>query len=104
MTVPARLDIMKKSPISGKDENLMRSWTKRELALAVLVIFAAPAVPYVIFRLLGELLSLSHRAIPLIGAFPSLFLYVCISALVAGFRFSSGPGAAGGSGPGFWYW
>ena len=87
MTVPARLDIMKKSPISGKDENLMRSWTKRELALAVLVIFASPAVPYVIFRLLGDFPSFSLRTIPLIGTLPSLFLYACISALVAGLPF-----------------
>lgn len=29
----------------------MKSWSKRELALAVLVIFAAPAAPYIIFRL-----------------------------------------------------
>ena len=65
----------------------MKSWSKRELALGVLVIFAAPAVPYVIFRLLGDLLSLSLRTIPLIGTLPSLFLYACISALVAGVPF-----------------
>ena len=65
----------------------MKSWSKRELALAVLVIFAAPAVPYVIFRLLGDLLSLSLRTIPLIGTLPSLFLYACIAALVAGVPF-----------------
>ena len=65
----------------------MRSWSKRELALAVLVIFAAPAVPYVVFRLLGDLLSFSLRTIPLIGTLPSLLLYVCISALVTGVPF-----------------
>ena len=65
----------------------MKSWSKRELALGVLVIFAAPAVPYVIFRLLGDLLSLSLRTIPLIGTLPSLFLYACIAALVAGVPF-----------------
>ena len=51
------------------------------------MIFAAPAVPYVIFRLLGDLLSLSLRTIPLIGTLPSLFLYACIAALVAGVPF-----------------
>ena len=65
----------------------MKSWSKRELAQGVLVIFAAPAVPYVIFRLLGDLLSLSLRTIPLIGTLPSLFLYACIAALVAGVPF-----------------
>ena len=65
----------------------MTSWAKRELALAVLVIFAAPAVPYGAFRLLGDLLSFSLRTVPLIGALPSLFLYACISALVAGVPF-----------------
>ena len=87
MTGPARLDTMKKSPIIRKDVSCMKSWSKRELALAVLVIFAAPAVPYVIFRLLGDLLSLSLRTIPLIGTLPSLFLYACISALVTGVPF-----------------
>ena len=87
MTVPPHLDTMKKSPIIGKDVSCMKSWPKRELALAVLVIFAEPAVPYVIFRLLGDLLSLSLRTIPLIGTFPSLFLYACISALVTGVPF-----------------
>ena len=28
----------------------MKSWSQRELALAVLVVFAAPAIPYVTFR------------------------------------------------------
>lgn len=61
----------------------MRSWSKRELALAVLVILAAPAVPYVLFCLLEDLLSFSL----IIGALPSLFLYACISALVTGVPF-----------------
>ena len=62
----------------------MKSWSKRELALSVLVVLAAPAVPYVIFRLLGDFPSFSLRTIPLIGTLPSLFLYACISALVTG--------------------
>lgn len=61
----------------------MRSWSKRELALAVLVVLAAPAVPYVLFCLLEDLLSFSL----IIGALPSLFLYACISALVTGVPF-----------------
>lgn len=61
----------------------MRSWSKRELVLAVLVILAAPAVPYVLFCLLEDLLSFSL----IIGALPSLFLYACISALVTGVPF-----------------
>ena len=65
----------------------MRSWPKRELALAVLVVFAAPAVPYATFRLLGDLLSFSLRTIPLIGTLPSLLLYAGISALVTGVPF-----------------
>ena len=65
----------------------MKSWSKRELALAVLVIFAAPAVPYVTFRLLGDLLALSLRSLPIIGTIPSLLLYACISALVTGVPF-----------------
>ena len=65
----------------------MKSWSIRELALAVLVIFAAPAVPYVTFRLLGDLLALSLRSLPIIGTIPSLLLYACISALVTGVPF-----------------
>ena len=65
----------------------MRSWPKRELALAVLLVFAAPAVPHVTFRLLGDLLSFSLRTIPLIGTLPSLLLYAGISALVTGVPF-----------------
>ena len=65
----------------------MKSWRKRELALAVLVIFAAPAVPYVIFQLLGDLQSHFLGTVPSIGALPALFLYACISALAAGVPF-----------------
>ena len=65
----------------------MKSWSQRELALGVLVIFAAPAVPYVTFRLLGDLLALSLRSLPIIGTIPSLLLYACISALVTGVPF-----------------
>ena len=77
----------------------MKSWSQRELALAVLVVFAAPAIPYVTFRLLGDLSSLFLGTVPLIGTLLSLFLYACISALVTGGRFFSGPGEAAGSGP-----
>lgn len=62
----------------------MKSWSQRELALGVLVIFAAPAVPYVTFRLLGDLMSLFFGTVPLISTLLSLFLYACISALVTG--------------------
>ena len=62
----------------------MKSWSQRELALAVLVVFAAPAIPYVTFRLLGDLSSLFLGTVPLIGTLLSLFLYACISALVTG--------------------
>ena len=65
----------------------MKSSSKRELALAVLVIFAAPAVPYVIFRLLWDLQSHFLGTVPSIGTLPSLFLYACISALVTGVPF-----------------
>ena len=78
---------MKKSPIFGKVVSCMRSWPKRELALAVLLVFAVPAVPYATFRLLGDLLSFSLRTIPLIGTLPSLLLYAGISALVTGVPF-----------------
>ena len=78
---------MKKSTIIRKDVSCVKSWPKRELALAVLVVFAAPAVPYVTFRLLGDLLSFSLRTIPLIGTLPSLLLYAGISALVTGVPF-----------------
>ena len=79
----------------------MKSWSQRELALAVLVVFAAPAIPYVTSRLLGDLSSLFLGTVPLIGTLLSLFLYACISALVTG---GSGPGEAAGSGPGSWLW
>ena len=87
MTGPARLDTMKKSPIIGKDVSCMKSWSQRELALAVLVIFAAPAAPYIIFRLWGDLMSLFFGTVPLISTLLSLFLYACIAALVAGVPF-----------------
>ena len=57
------------------------------LALAVLVIFAAPAAPYIIFRLWGDLMSLFFGTVPLISTLLSLFLYACISALVTGVPF-----------------
>ena len=82
----------------------MKSWSQRGLALAVLVVFAAPAIPYVTSRLLGDLSSLFLGTVPLIGTLLSLFLYACISALVTGGRFFSGPGEAAGSGPGSWLW
>ena len=65
----------------------VKSWSKRELALAVLVIFAAPAAPYIIFRLWGDLMSLFFGTVPLISTLLSLFLYACISALVTGVPF-----------------
>ena len=65
----------------------MKSWSQRELALAVLVVLAAPAVPYVIFRLLWDLQSHFLGTVPSIGTLPSLFLYACISALVTGVPF-----------------
>jgi len=53
----------------------MKSWSQRELALAVLVVFAAPAIPYVTSRLLGDLSSLFLGTVPLIGTLLSLFLW-----------------------------
>ena len=50
----------------------------------MLVVFAAPAIPYVTSRLLGDLSSLFLGTVPLIGTLLSLFLYACISALVTG--------------------
>lgn len=58
----------------------MKSWSKRELALAVLVIFAAVIAPYVVTRSLGRLLPGSATLF-------LLFLYACISALVTGVPF-----------------
>lgn len=81
----------------------MKSWSQRELALAVLVVFAAPAIPYVTSRLLGDLSSLFLGTVPLIGTLLSLFLYACISALVTGGRFFSGPGEAADL-AGSWLW
>ena len=54
----------------------MKSWSQRELALAVLVVFAAPAIPYVTSRLLGDLSSLFLGTVPLIGTL--LALAVCL--------------------------
>ena len=65
----------------------MKSWSKRELALAVLVILAAPAAPYIIFRLWGDLVSLFFGTVPLISTLLSLLLYAGISALVTGVPF-----------------
>ena len=53
----------------------MKSWSHRELALAVLVVFAAPAIPYVNSRMMGDLSSLFLGRDPLIGKLLSLFLY-----------------------------
>lgn len=66
----------------------MKSWSKRELALAVLVVLAAIFVPYAAVPLLARLEQLlSSSATPLI-----LFLYAWISALVTGMPvFSVGP-------------
>ena len=82
----------------------MTSWAKRELALAVLVIFAAPAVPYGAFRLLGICCPFPLGQFPLLGRFRP-----CSSTPVSrlwwrGCRFSCGPGGAGGFGLGFWCW
>lgn len=61
----------------------MKSWSKRELALAVLVVLAAIFVPYAAVPLLARLEQLlSSSATPLI-----LFLYAWISALVTGMPF-----------------
>ena len=80
MTGPARLDTMKKSPIIRKDVSCMKSWSKRELALAVLVIFAAVIAPYVVTRSLGRLLPGSATLF-------LLFLYAWVAALVMGVAF-----------------
>ena len=82
----------------------MKSWSQRELALAVLVVFAAPAIPYVTSRLLGDLSSPFLGTVPLIGTLLSsvpLRLYLWPG---DGGRFFSGPGEAAGSGPGSWLW
>ena len=83
----------------------MKSWSQRELALAVLVVFAAPAIPYVTSRLLGDLSSLFLGTVPLIGTLLSLFLYACISALVRPPDLALGLGSGGlpGSIPSFVY-
>ena len=80
MTGPARLDTMKKSPIIRKDVSCVKSWSKRELALAVLVIFAAVIAPYVVTRSLGRLLPGSATLF-------LLFLYAWVAALVMGVAF-----------------
>ena len=71
---------MKKSPIIGKDVSCVKSWSKRELALAVLVIFAAVIAPYVVTRSLGRLLPGSATLF-------LLFLYAWVAALVMGVPF-----------------
>ena len=58
----------------------MKSWSKRELALAVLVIFAAVIAPYVVTRSLGRLLPGSATLF-------LLFLYAWVAALVMGVPF-----------------
>ena len=58
----------------------MKSWSKRELALAVLVIFAAVIAPYVVTRSLGRLLPGSATLL-------LLFLYAWVAALVMGVAF-----------------
>ena len=58
----------------------MKSWSKRELALAVLVIFAAVIAPYVVTRSLGRLLPGSATLF-------LLFLYAWVVALVMGVAF-----------------
>ena len=71
---------MKKSPIIRKDVSCVKSWSKRELALAVLVIFAAVIAPYVVTRSLGRLLPGSATLF-------LLFLYAWVAALVMGVAF-----------------
>lgn len=58
----------------------MRSWPKRELALAVLVVLAAVIAPYVVARSLGRLLPGSATLF-------LLFLYAWVAALVMGVPF-----------------
>lgn len=58
----------------------MKSWSIRELALAVLVIFAAVIAPYVVTRSLGRLLPGSATLF-------LLFLYAWVAALVTGVPF-----------------
>lgn len=58
----------------------MRSWSKRELALAVLVVLAAVIAPYVVARSLGRLLPGSATLF-------LLFLYAWVAALVMGVPF-----------------
>ena len=58
----------------------MKSWSKRELALAVLVVLAAVIAPYVVTRSLGRLLPGSVTLF-------LLFLYAWVAALVTGVPF-----------------
>lgn len=58
----------------------MKSWSKRELALAVLVILAAAIAPYAVGRLLG-------RVLPGSATLLLLFLYAWVAALVMGVPF-----------------
>lgn len=58
----------------------MKSWSKRELALAVLVVLAAVIAPYVVTRSLGRLLPGSVTLF-------LLFLYAWVAALVMGVPF-----------------
>ena len=58
----------------------MKSWSKRELALAVLVVLAAVIAPYVVTRSLGRLLPGSATLF-------LLFLYAWVAALVMGVPF-----------------
>ena len=58
----------------------MKSWSKRELALAVLVILAAAIAPYAVGRLLGRVLPGSVTLL-------LLFLYAWVAALVMGTPF-----------------
>ena len=58
----------------------MKSWSKRELALAVLVILAAVIAPYVVTRSLWRLLPGSATLF-------LLFLYAWVAALVMGVPF-----------------
>ena len=58
----------------------MKSWPKRELALAVLVVLVAVIAPYVVAQFLGRLLPGSATLF-------LLFLYAWVAALVMGVPF-----------------
>ena len=69
----------------------MKSWSKRELALAVLVVLAAIFVPYAAVPLLARLEQLlSSSATPLI-----LFLYVVWLTLRSGEKVAANPWGPG---------